>query len=173
MISEHLNEAGAGGDMSVRMQSHIEKGGSLQIVGSDVFYLQSKKGKIWQNFLQETLKKECNVDYIFTVVNEEDKKYLKTLKAAIQPANKAANLNFYILDEQNQTLKETYKTYHPTLLATKTPKKRRLWLEKNHIPNSNYAFDVWFLAPNYTDFEQLYMKTNQEIITLKQHCNQL
>lgn len=150
----------------------------IQVLGGDGTYINQKSGSVWSDGLQAWIKEGVDVDYILLGIDKSTRKRYLNLMTELN-GNGQTHLRVKVArmpdggypDAVKKT-REDLRTCHPTLLYGSDLSKRAMWIEGDHPPNSEFAYDVWYVPPNAMDDEckNEFEHYERQVETIKPYC---
>ena len=154
------------------------QGCRIQVLGGDGTYINQKSGSVWSKGLKDWIEKGLYVDYILLGIDQSTRKRYLDLMTELNRNNQtrlrvkvARKPNGGYPDDVNK-IREDLRTCHPTLLYGSDRSKRAMWIEGDHQPNSEFAYDVWYVPPNAMDEEckDEFEHYEHQVETIKPYC---
>lgn len=154
------------------------RGGRIQVLGGDGTYINQEKGFVWSDGLEAWLKEGLDVDYILLNIDEPTREQYRHLLNKLNGGDNA-RLRVIVAQKPNggypegvRGTEEDLRTCHPTLLYGSDQGRRAMWIEGDHQPNSEYAYDVSYVPPNAMNDERKreFMHYESQVEAIKSYC---
>lgn len=153
-------------------------GGRIQVLGGDGTYINQEKGAVWSDGLDAWLKEGLNVDYILLEIDEHTHAQYTRLSKELNGRHEA---RFRVIVAREPSggypkdvkgTEEDLHTCHPTLLYGSDNSGRAMWIEGDHQPNSEYAYDVRYVPPKAMndEWQREFMHYESQIEKIKSYC---
>ena len=161
--------------------------GVLRIVGYDGNYIRGRNGNLLKKAFVRWIREGLTVEYILTNPDTDAGSAYSTL---LSQEDEAARPRLRVLcvgkyereDFENRGIDlESLKSKHPTLFYSRTGDSAKedektikaMWIEEDHEPGSNVAYDVTYVSPDAMgdEEEELYDHHDKEIESLKELCD--
>ena len=154
------------------------RGCRIQVLGGDGTYINQDNGRVWSDGLQAWVEEGLNVDYILLDIDEPTRKQYMRLMSEL---NGDGNVRLRVKvarrpsqgypDDVGET-EQDLRTCHPTLLYGSDLGKRAMWIEGDHQPNSELAYDVFYVPPNAMDekWQAEFEHYERQVDAIKPYC---
>lgn len=157
------------------------KGCRIQVLGGDGTYINQENGHVWSDGLEEWTKRGLDVDYILLGADEPTRQqYIRLMNKLNRDGS--ARLRVMVArkpvggypDGVKET-EEDLHTCHPTLLYGSDDSKRAMWIEGDHQPHSEFAYDVWYVPPNAMndDRKAEFEHYERQVESIRSYCVEL